>query len=303
MVPCDLDKLSSCTKPTVVTSWPWDTGPRRSWGGRPRWPTCTPAASCPPSRLGPLSAQIPRQAVLWKLNTGCRIRPAQSWTCRSSFFLDPPSPSRGCCPGLGPQRGTRTSLSLTLSLILWSCSQVGDDVALEIANKASKKKNFISFNLSNILTVSQVISETDFMSQLAHLALIEICCNIVCNIYRCRSRQRTRGWWRGRDGRWVRQGGRQGTGTIPWTCSQQTGLVTATAHCRRMKASHWSEAGHSGLWLAGGAWGWSQLSLTDLSDCITPGNPPTLTRWRQFWFWQEAKKLPLYGYSSEPNYF
>ena len=147
MVPCDLDKLSSCTKPTVVTSWPWDTGPRRSWGGRPRWPTCTPAASCPPSRLGPLSAQIPRQAVLWKLNTVCRIRPAQSWTCRSSFFLDPPSPSRGCCPGLGPQRGTRTSLSLTLSLVLWSCSQVGDDVALEIANKASKKKDLYFIQL------------------------------------------------------------------------------------------------------------------------------------------------------------
>ena len=123
---------------TDVTSWPWGTGPQRSWGGRLRLPTCRPPASCPPSRLGPLSARIPGRAAKWTRQTWLRIVPVQSWTCRNSFFLDPPSPSRGCCPGLGPQRGTRTSLSLSLTLV-WS--QGGDDVALQIS-----KLNDLYFN-------------------------------------------------------------------------------------------------------------------------------------------------------------
>ena len=58
--------------------------------------------------------------LLWTWEISHWFGPVQNWTCRNSFFLDPPSPSQGCCPGPGPQRGMRTSLSLILSLILIS---------------------------------------------------------------------------------------------------------------------------------------------------------------------------------------
>ena len=87
---------------------------------------------------------------------------------------------------------------------------------------------------------------------------------------------------------WMMGQARGETGHWHYCLDLQLADGTGHCHCRRIQASHWSEAGHSWLRLAGGAWGWIQLSLTDLSDCITPGNPPTLTRWRQFWFWQEV---------------
>ena len=42
-------------------------------------------------------------------------------------------------------------------------------------------------------------------------------------------------------------------------------LADGTGHCRPLQASHWPEAHHGGLWLAGEARGWCQLrSATDL---------------------------------------
>ena len=120
-------------------------------------------------------------------------------------------------------------------------------------------------------------------------------CMFSCPCYRCSSRQRTPGWWRGRDGWWVRPGGRQGTGA--WaSASRRDWSLQATAGLSLARGSPWRP-------LIG--WRGQRLVPAEVchwppSHCITPGsNPLTMTRWRQISFWlvQETKDAFSLGWN------